>query len=310
MNQLLFTVYKAPRVVSPAHKVSVRSGRNIMNEPDMTDLTQQVGRDLFAIQANEILNDIFRRTVVHRDYRTGEKRPIVLKHFVVIARRAVRLSMTCKKFHDTMVAMFFGQNTFAMEPVLEVLQVSPNTPKYVDIDGRSANEFRKDQNTNDMFREDPNTTTVLDVVARGHGLRVARSNLCARWDSNYLYRQAMLVPTEAQRKLMKKIMITFKVEVCDEDQDFQKEHREGITEDCGKWFSVLHSAAWLRGFDLETITIVLVIYRKSDWRPLSRDVPSDDATYEKAKETIQQYVDALLADVKAKKKEIKWPAEW
>ncbi|KAF2170439.1 hypothetical protein M409DRAFT_19260 [Zasmidium cellare ATCC 36951] len=276
----------------------------------MADLTQQVGRDLFTDQANEILNDIFMRTVVHRDYRTGEKRPIVLKHFVVIARRALRLSLTCKKFHHPMIQMFYGQNTFAMEPVLESPTVSSSTPKRIDIDGRSTNKFRKEQNKNGLFRREPDTKPVLDVVARGHGLWVARSNLYARWDSNYLYRQAMLIPTQVQRTLMKNIIITFYVEACDEDQDFQKTHREGVTEDCGKWFSVLHSAAWLRDFDLETITIALVMYPKSYWRPLTRHARSEDATYEKAKETIKHHIDALLADVKAKKKEIKWPAEW
>ncbi|KAK4495035.1 hypothetical protein PRZ48_013362 [Zasmidium cellare] len=276
------------------------------------DAIDQGGRDVFTTIPNEVLNRIFQHDIIHRDHFTGEELPVKLEHFTIIARRTLRWSITCKKFKEIMDPMFFGQNVFAMKPMLEGKESALGElkgwpkPDRIDVDGQIISEFAEGTFANN----------VIDDKARRNGVAVARADSYYKCGQKWLQRQVMLIPTKKQRELIKNITITFEVTDRYVDRMFFDERRNRqLSEDCQRWFSILHSAAWLREFKkLDNITILLEVPQKEHEEAFPTVfhmmVPRPRGTFQRAKRIIKAHVDALLEPVKAEKKDIKWPAGW
>lgn len=245
--------------------------------------------NLFGHLPAEMRNEIFILKVVHRDQKTGKQCNVHLRHsFGALSNLAyINLSKAYPQYEDTLRKLFFGQNNFEMKPILEIV-VSPR-----------VSELERPSHC-------------LDSLAASYDMEVARALPCPpqNYDARHIghVRQAMLVPGQKQRELIKNLTFSFSIlHWCKKMKDRVKGQAE-IFEQCRNWFAIIHHLNWLGDLNLESITIALNLER--DGKTSRPDHWTRACSTDEAKVAIQAYVDAIFARVKSKKKEIKWPAEW
>lgn len=98
---------------------------NTVSVPPSTVASNTSGGTRLLDLAPESLNNIFELVVVDHHQIMGQKRPIHSRSYTLLTRNRFRAMLTCKRIHEIMEPMYYGQDDFIFVENIEVQDSSP-----------------------------------------------------------------------------------------------------------------------------------------------------------------------------------------